>query len=698
MPDKSKLEVLFSRAYNKVDNFYNIPGLIEWILEETERKRKLFPFFKKKIRFSYSAYQSKRKERERSKNKDIDPSRTDDLKNILNLYYGDLDRKISDKKVTASAFDKIIPRESEFSSLPFFAAKIEEFFTYYFNKIFPFKNKLIISKKAEIIYKDLIFDCNYKFEQDEIKAFQNFKQRFHIDEEPLETVIELFFAVLVHTFGVLIAKIIEENFLVEIMCANIEIHEKITEEKKTSINFHLCVRQREGILNKFYFRSQLFHFAESFRKVPKEIVRKLRTENDLIYLLSLSRYPTILPYIEATLGYIHKKCITLNHITPVLDFMNFILSRVEDSKRSTEELLNELFISRKIGKKKKEALTQLFNFTNKNAVLFATFQSNNRSQLREQFQLFIASTQYFIFGAKLEYEEERKENVFLEKRFKKEIRDLFKDYPNNKLLFKSLQNFLINAIAMPVNEGIDVFFENIFKSSLIDINGDFFKTLVYSLNVKLFNEIKRVNTEIMGPEDQITFEFYVDFLMNFLSYIIRTIFISSSPSEATNNFRDKIGRYSPKNLALRTIELLMFKELPVSDRIWMNFGISRNRKQIKKIFSPWLTIPEDFFYSQKKMLQITMLYQYGLDKRVLLEEFLINRILSPYFGFIKQIILKIKSENLSTRQEIENKLWRIIHDIISWSIIDEQTLNSLELFSEWLVDLLLDDVLEIINS
>ena len=69
---EEKLEIFFRRFSEKIKNFYDIPEIIKFLKTEIERKRKIYPFWKKKVRFSYASYK-KQHPPSRTKKESISP-------------------------------------------------------------------------------------------------------------------------------------------------------------------------------------------------------------------------------------------------------------------------------------------------------------------------------------------------------------------------------------------------------------------------------------------------------------------------------------------------------------------------------------------------------------------------------------------------------------------------------------------------
>jgi hypothetical protein len=181
----------------------------------------------------------------------------------------------------------------------------------------------------------------------------------------------------------------------------------------------------------------------------------------------------------------------------------------------------------------------------------------------------------------------------------------------------------------------------------------------------------------------------------------KTIFLEETTLDASNNFKDRIGRYSPKKVALRALELLMFLEMPLSDNNWRNYELSRNQQHVVKLFEKYISIPDDYFFSNRNRLHINRTVLYGLDYKVLLEDWLISKIIHPFFEFFENLMEEIakRSQSVSNRdQKFEiMQLSRVFFQIISRNIIDPQIRDNLEIVSEGLASIFYKPVMNLIR-
>ena len=657
----NKLGIFFKRFQENLPDFYNVPEIVRFLQQEIQRKRKIYPFWKKKVRFSFASY----KKQDRSLRKFSPPSPPG--KEILQYFYHD-DHLTKDKRIPDENITKIIPRESDFQSVRFFQKKIYDLFSYFLTEILPFDKRSLAQTDISVtIYRDIFIDFQYSFSKTEIQAFKSLKNHYNLSEK-VEKIIEFIFSSLVHTFGMQIGDIIPENFQIEMISGVAHVEE---EEK---VDFVISVRQRERNLKDFFLHSHIYQFSELFQQIPQTIKNKLRMQKDLIYLLALERYFGLQPYIISVLARIQKKCISLQHVTPLLDILNFVFSRVEDSVYDTNKILD--YVAEKFTKNqtKREELLKLFDICNKNAVLFGTFQSNNRSQLQEQYRLFFLYNLQF-FGTGIDRIDDL-DNFILPSVFKMLVEGMKQQFIHFSDYFTLFERFLQISFALSSNPAFKIVFKHIFQYNVDDLNEDFFSAFITSLNKRIFSEISISNKKL--GSNPLQYPEVVDFIIKTIYHSIHTIFIAEDPLKASKNFRDSISRYSPKNIALRSLELLFFKEIPLSDNNWMNYNLSRNKEKVKKLLNEYIKIPKDYFFSNKKLLHISMKHFYSLESETVLEEWLGEYILKPFFAFIDSFWSKLKNKKTVTSQLIFQELF----SLLSKSIINPQSLDNLEILCE----------------
>ena len=173
---EDKLGVFFRRFCASVIDFYNVPDIVKFLKTEIERKRKIYPFWKKKVRFSYASY------KRRYTHKYAEPSPSKPNKNILQYFYHD-DRLTKNKRIPDENLSKIIPWEPEFISVSYFRKKFMDLFSFFLTEILPFnKNSLVLIHSPVDIYRDIYFDFTYNFTDTEIDAFNIIKEHYYITE------------------------------------------------------------------------------------------------------------------------------------------------------------------------------------------------------------------------------------------------------------------------------------------------------------------------------------------------------------------------------------------------------------------------------------------------------------------------------------------------------------------------------------
>ncbi len=578
-------------------NWYNIRDIQDWMMEEIYRKRKSFPVWRKKVLFSYKSW-----------------IKNHSNKNIL---------QTPEKK------DEILSN--------FFFKKLNLLFHYFFKKMFGgFEEnhlKLVnISSHSKIHHKeDLFFEYKYMLSDEEVNIFKNFKKNFsHPDH--YHRIINYIFNLIVMVFGKLVKDIIKEDIQITMLCAQV----KNNEEEGEFLHFLMVSRKIDKEFLKIYLFSLIYHFAQKLPNVNQMILAKLRMKNDLIYPIALNSYPKSKNSISKVFFTLKRKCQILQEVTPLLDVLNYVASRIEDSIFNTNELILNI-ISENIVKDNDENLTEnllkIWDFLNSGASLFSTFQSNNRADRQKQYQLFFFYTQFFCVGG-IEMMQMNKAFYFPE--ILKYIISSSALNPLSSLSANFFNNFIFQGLSIPLNSSFDYIFEKIFQNTIEDTNENFFNAFLFSLNAKfhlLITEIQNSNSHFNYSFDKI-----VEYMFLVLQKMVEIAFIAPKPELVQDNFRDKISRYTPEKIALRVLELVIFKDIPLSDNNWQDYFLSRNKKFVKKIFSKSINLDDNFFFSQKRLLKINMIYERGLlNNTDFLEEWLLTKIVKKFLKFQHKI-------------------------------------------------------------
>jgi hypothetical protein len=250
--------------------------------------------------------------------------------------------------------------------------------------------------------------------------------------------------------------------------------------------------------------------------------------------------------------------------------------------------------------------------------------------------------------------------LFLPGEFRNRLNKLNKILDNviNAKNIKEIQDFMDIFSILTNVEHPNVFFEKIFNKNISQINYDFLRTFLCSLNISITRLIGRENKVLSETpnNEPLTFKLVVDHICRMLYTLIDKIFIRKIPDQASKNFIDPRSRYVGKNIALRVLELFIFSDLNVSDDVWPDYIISINKDALLKDLEDYkVVIPEKFFYRYEDIVRFTVTYNFQSSKnQIIFEEWLINEIIIPLNNFILNIRKSIK--DLTNKTEISEKL------------------------------------------
>ena len=556
------------------------------MLDEIERKRVQYPFFKKKVLFSwvsFGKYKGKRK-----------------------------------KVCSQPAW--------------FYYKRFDEFFRFYIKNMFPF----LLDRRLQLVSiggqlaknKDMFFEYKYFLTPKDYADFLAFKRAFHHPDHP-HRIITYVFNLIIMIFGKLMNEITKDLTQITMLCADI----KKVRENEFCVHFIITTRPEEINFLQQYLRAELFHLSERLPNIPKSMIQRLRNHQLILAKTAMKEYPEARATLSSVLLTIYLKCLTLEECTPILDILNYICSRVEDSIFNTRKLVREILDEKFRYPKKTDAQIEgLFEFFNQNATLFSTFQSNNRATKDRQYQLFRIYLQYYL-KAGFELNENSISYYFPEK-FLKSIQDMriIEDYP--AVAIETCVNFI--ASGSIDNPAIDLIFKRLFNQTVFEMNEAFFESFLYSLNRRFILYLQELQTK--NPDFDFSFKNIMLIMCNLMYNLVLRVFIAETPEIAKENFRDKLGRYTANQVALRVMELRVFKDIPLSDSNWQDYYLSRNKAYVKKFFQHIVDIPDSYFFSPERLLKINIIYDRGLlDTTMFLEEWVVTKILKEFCVFYKGI-------------------------------------------------------------
>nr|WP_147664593.1 hypothetical protein [Candidatus Prometheoarchaeum syntrophicum]QEE17705.1 hypothetical protein DSAG12_03543 [Candidatus Prometheoarchaeum syntrophicum] len=613
---------------NFIQDWYNIRDIQTWMMEEIYRKRVQFPYFKKKTLFSWVSFNKNPKSKK-------NPSR-------------------------------------------FYNKKLDSLFRYFFLKMFSGLNeKRLILKGIEGHVRkesELFFEYEYMLSQDELSEFRNFKHKFNHPDHHYR-IISYIFNLIIMVFGKLIKDLIKNDVQIHMLCAKIKEKESTGEKY---LHFLIIVEKPDREFLNAYLHYLIFNFAEILPGIDRKLLKSLNRQKNHIYPIALKEYPKSLKKIPTVLYILQRKVHILKQIIPILDILNFVGSRVEDTKYHTNELVNDI-IQEKIcdDNENQKDLSKIFDFLNSTASLFSTFQSNNRANISRQYQLFFFYCQHFsLRGLKTIHENS---HVFFPDKIAESLLKHKETLNQKGINFNTFSNFLRRGFSLPTDDALDIVFNKIFDKSINELNEAFFEVYLFSLNTKfdlLIEEIRQKNPNFNYSYEEIIHDIFI-----IIHNLISKIFIADKPEDVQQYFNDPLSRYTPKNIALRVLELRIFREIPLSDNNWVDYFTSRNKEQVKKTLKPYADIPDSYFFTPERLLKINMIYDRGnLESTKYLEEWIIE-IIAKFYKF--QINIDEKLPNNYTN----NELYESFFNEFSKGIMDTQIREKLEEITEFFVEI-----------
>ena len=550
----------------------------------------------------------------------------------------------------------------------FFYQKFHEYFKYFLLNFCGFNiNALDLVIKEKISEDTVFLEYNYSLSNEELEYFNEFKRKTNNHINGITSPFGYIYLI-VSILGVVLRKLLQEKFHIILDGAVIK-----NGEDNNTINFLIVIKNSHDEMFESYYNMFLFYFLKHFKGVPDEYYERLLQGRERLYQIALEEYPFAKERLVDLLYYFYKKCNLLQNFSPLLDFLNFVCSRVEDSVFSKIDVIKRDFLANfNYTEEKKNALIKIFDFIDKKSTLYSTFQANNLPSVKSQFNLFLLYMKYYFGSGSLEAFEVG-DLLFLPKEFKSNLNQRNKKLKNliDASAIKDIEVFLDYFSIISNFDNFDLLFEKIFHKQINHLNYEFFKSFLRSLNLRILSLIDQENKSITeNPENKpFSFTIIIDHVCRMLYTLIDKIFIKTNPNQASKNFIDPRSRYIGKNIALRVLELFIFQDLNVSDDVWPDYIISMNRNYLMEDLKSYKVEVhsskfEEKFYNFMDIARFVITYNFiSYKDQITFEEWLINELISPLNDFISEIRLLIK--NPKDKNEIYSKLNKYFLDQIS---------------------------------
>lgn len=537
----------------------------------------------------------------------------------------------------------------------FFYKHFHDFFKFFIYKFFGFdKKSLELVIKEKISDKILFLEYNYFLTHEEENHFDNTSKNLKAGIFYSFSFTTGYLYFLIRLLGMIIRKTIQEKLF--ILLDGVIVKEA---ENNNTLNFMIIIKDSNDEIFYSYYNMVLYYFLRHFKGIPEDYYNKLLEGREKLYQTAIEEYPYAKEKLVDLLYYFYKKCNLLQSFSPLLDFFNFVGSRVEDSLFSKVETIRKEFLANlDYGIEKKNSLIRFFDFLDKKSTLYSTFQANNLPSPISQLNLFLLYMKYY-FGSGLEALEVS-DLLFLPAIFKNTLDQHNKNVDNviGANFINQINNFLKFISALSNTENIDIFFQKVFKKDISQLNYGFFKTFLKSFNSNFAMKIEQENTLLSENQDNTSFTFniIVDHICRMLYVLIDKIFLRTTPDEASVNFIDPRSRYIGKNIALRVLELFFFQDINYSDDVWPDYIISLNKEYIKEELKKFeVVVPETHFYTDEELLQIMLTYNIqSFSDQPFFEEWIIYEIIIPLYNLISNIHRSVK--NPSNEIEVYEKL------------------------------------------
>ncbi len=530
----------------------------------------------------------------------------------------------------------------------FFFQYFDELLTFYLQNFCGYDtNSLKLIVKEKISDNNLFLEYSYNLSSEEKDIFKEFAGNFSDVVNGVTTPSGYLYLVIA-ILGIILRKLLDEKFYVVLDGVVLKNGEE------NALNFLIVIKNSKDELFDNYYYMYLYYFLKYFKEVPKDYFDKLLVGRERVYQIALDEYSSAKENLVDLMYYFYKKCNLLGNFSPILDFVNFVCSRVEDSVFPKLDIIRKEFLRNfDYTDEKKNSLLRIFDFIDKKSTLYSTFQANNLPSQHSQFNLFLLYTKYYFGSGSLEALEVS-DLLFLPNEFKTKLNNFNVKSENviNANTINEVQEFLDTLSILTNIENPDIFFKKIFNKEIPKLNYDFFKAFLLSLNSSISRLISFENETLEeNPSNEpLNFKIVVDHVCRMLYTLIDKIFLRRLPSQASKNFIDPRSRYVGKNIALRVLELFIFSDLNVSDDVWPDYIISMNKEALlKDLENLDIEIPEKYFYRYEDIARFVVTFNFQSPKeQILFEEWLITGLITPIINFISKIRDLIKNDENKT--------------------------------------------------
>ncbi|MFX0010657.1 MAG: hypothetical protein ACFE9R_10110, partial [Candidatus Hermodarchaeota archaeon] len=388
----------------------------------------------------------------------------------------------------------------------FFYQNFHQYFLMYLERFCGLKKtSLTLSSIEKVSEESLFLEYTYFLSPREEKSFEDFSK--NTDDSSDDNGIYSpfgYFYLIISILGVILRKLLSEKFFVHLDGAIIK-----NGQVKNNIHFLIVIKSSKDDVYENYYLMFLYYFLRQIKEIPENYFETLLQGRERLYQIANDIYPLAKDKLVDLLYYFYKKCTLLENFSPLLDFLNFVCSRVEDSVFSKFDIIRDDFLRNlNYSDEKRNALIKIFDYLDKKSTLYSTFQANNLPSEKNQLNLFLLYTKYYFGSGSLELLEVG-DLLFLPEKFQIKLNELNEDltHPIDANSIKNIQKFLNYFSTLTNIENPNFFFKFIFKKNISEINYNFLRTFLRSLNININKIIDRENAILSKNTDDEVLDF-----------------------------------------------------------------------------------------------------------------------------------------------------------------------------------------------
>lgn len=394
-------------------------------------------------------------------------------------------------------------------------------------------------------------------------------------------------------------------------------------------------------LQERYFDCNLLSFIEDTLNltVSDRNRRMLLAKNAAMSAFARDYYYKYQDEVIATIKHFRKLCLMTGKIYHLFDLIAFLITRYDISIYSVQDILKMYAKKNELSEKETLMASYILDAITELAIIHATFQSNYTGLQEKVGQVLMIILQYYLVDLD---DHVLSEKIFMGHKVSEYLNMLSKDTTQGNHAKKSsnmhvkdrIPEFLVKQFMIFNDPGHLLLIKTIFGRTADNLVFRFFTSFLKTSHEQLMHSITKLK-ESSNLQREVSFQSAVNFLCDFLIFALDKTFLQPTLREASRKFDDPKSRFSEINVATRVVEIVLFRELPLQDGLWMSTLALKFKNNLTIIPNITKIIQEKI---SSYLLNNFVLHDRSSRKTTpLLHEWFNNDIIKPLYFFFRQI-------------------------------------------------------------